>query len=222
MRPTASERLHIYFLLAIVFAMLCAVYLLFYTGVYDTSDEGVLIATAESLAKRGEFTANQLYYSDYSITLSPQQDEVISSYEPLQPLLAAGLARIALHLPHFGVLHTTVLLNIVVTAALAIVTALVVTELGYDTATVILSALIVGLCTIAFPYSKQSFREPLAGLMLMTAALFLVRMLHRKQFGEAVPFLIALILAYSAKESNLMALPVFTLVLSVQPVRCCC
>jgi hypothetical protein len=68
--------------------------------------------------------------------------------------------------------------------------------LGYDERTAILAALMFGVGTAVFPYTKSFFREPLLLLVLLTCALLVER--FRAGGFRSWRLLIAVILCLSA------------------------
>src|SRR5438045_527126 len=99
-------------LAAQIFLFLCAIYLLTYSGVITISDEVSIMATAESLTKRGEFTSNQTFSKFRLNQVNLDTLDVIPTSEPLQALLSVPLVWTAVHVPHLGVIHFTTLLNV--------------------------------------------------------------------------------------------------------------
>jgi hypothetical protein len=202
-------------LAARVCAFLLAIYLLTYSGVITISDEVIMMSTAESLAKRGKFTANPTFWKYNLYLFNAEAGDVVPTVEPLQPILSAPLAWLALQLPHVGLIHLTVLFNLGVTVITALVVMSLVCELGYSSRISAACALLYGLCTIAFPYSKVYFREPLAGLFVLIAVWCLARLQSRKNVWYALAGLGVLGVTYFAKEAALLVLPIFGLMAGV-------
>jgi hypothetical protein len=200
-------------LAAFVFAFLCAVYMLSYSGVVTITDEVSLMNTAESLAKRGDFSQNAQYWRNGNVRIDPDVIWVTPQFEPLQPVLTAPLAWLALHLPHVGLIHLTTLFNVVVTALTAVVIMAVVRELGYSPGVSAACALVFGLCTIAFPYSKMFFREPLAGLLIALPILCFVLYERSRKPLYGLLCMLCLGAGYLDKEANLLIVPAFVVAL---------
>ncbi len=209
MPNAAAAKHHGATLAAAVFALLCAVYLFFYSGVITISDEVYIMATAESLAKRGEYSANPMFWKQRLRQVNPDTLEVIPATEPLQSVLGGLLVWLSLQIPHLGAIHTATLLNIYVTALTAVVVMAVVQRLGYSPQVGACCALAYGLCTIAFPYSKLFFREPLAGLLIALAALCLVGPAVGRRALRAGLAGVCLVAAYFTKEVSLIVWPAF-------------
>jgi 4-amino-4-deoxy-L-arabinose transferase-like glycosyltransferase len=137
--------------------------------------------------------------------------------EPLQPALAAPLFWLADRLPFAGNVHLVMLFNPVVTVATAGLVYLFVLASGYPRRAGLAAALIFGLATIAWPYSKNFFREPLMGLTLFGTAYLLLRWRQAlpSGVGRSLSWLVAAGVAAGlslmAKTAAAFALPVLAL-----------
>ncbi len=192
-----------------LFVFLCAIYLITYSGVPYVGDEFGLAAGVEGLVKWGDATLTQMSWFGY----------VAGTFEPGQIVLAAPLYWLAWHVPFVGNLQALYLFNVFVTALTAVVLFLYVRRLGYSPGVSVATALLYGLATNAWVYTKTFFREPLAALLLLVAAYCLlglrpVRLVKRSvRYGLGMALLSALSLgaAVATKEANLIAVPVFGL-----------
>ena len=124
---------------------------------------------AESFARRGSVMRNMTADVDW-----PGHTYV----EPLLPLLSIPLVLFADSISGIGVAHSVLLLNIGVTAASGTLLFLYVRWLDYRRNIAVVTALLFGLTTIAWPYSKNYFRESIAGFTLLLAAYGLLRWRH--------------------------------------------
>ena len=138
-------------------------YLLTVSGAVKSDDELFIIDTAESMAIQQSLFMNQTAH------LRPIQT---TDVEPGQPLLAAPLYWLAFHTPWVGNVHAILLFNPLVTALTAGLLFLFVLDLGYGDRTALIAALLFGLTTVVWPYTKTFFREPLTMLILFAAAFF--------------------------------------------------
>jgi hypothetical protein len=134
--------------------------------------------------------------------------------EPLQPVLAAPLFLIAQALPGIGLAHTVWLFNILITALTAGVLYAYGLALGYRARVAALVALMFGLGTIAWPYSRTFFREPLFTCLGLLSAYLIVRV--RQEFAARrrptlllIALTLALVGALLSKEVMLLLLPAF-------------
>ncbi|MBE7513729.1 MAG: hypothetical protein HS103_13055 [Anaerolineales bacterium] len=147
-----------------VFVILAAVYLLTFNGQPVSTDELMLFDGARSFARNGSL---ELALTNELIPYStPAGDQPVPSLtvEPLAVYAAAALIRAAIVIPGVGVLHTAWLLNLIATALTGAILYGLVARLGYGERTAVLTALIYGVGTIAFPYAMLFFREPLLTL----------------------------------------------------------
>ena len=161
-------------LVAALFGLLYSLYLLTYSGIFYADDGRWLFDTTESIAERGSLVLNQTTH------LRPLRK---SDVEPMQPLLAVPLYLLAKQLDFVGNVQTVFLFNPLVTAATALVLFYYALQLDYSQRDALLAALVFGMGTIAWPYTKNFFREPLATLFLLTSFMFMHR--WRSTFGVA-------------------------------------
>ena len=195
-----------------VFGALFLVYLLTASLTFIGTDEWFLFDTAESFARRGSVMRNITADLDW-----PGHTYV----EPVLPLLSVPLILLADNVRGIGVSHTTLLLNAVVTAATGMVLFLYGRRLDYGRGVAIALALLFGMTTIAWPYSKNYFREPASGLALLLAAYGLLRWRQglRKSDGWPHYWLLLSIFCVAvsilAKESSAIGVPFLMLILLV-------
>ncbi|MBM4424361.1 MAG: hypothetical protein FJ030_13400 [Chloroflexi bacterium] len=159
--------------LAALTGLLFCVYLLTASLTFVSDDEMFLFDATESIARHG------------SIELSETADLVwpgASQAEPIQPLLAAGVYWLANSFDGVGNVHATLLFNPLVTALTGSLVFLCIRQLSFSRATALAGGLAFGLSTIAWPYAKTFFREPLATLTLFATAYALLR--WRDAFAE--------------------------------------
>ncbi len=202
-------------ILAALTGLLFSAYLLTASLTFISDDELYIFDTVESLARH------------HSTMLSETADlnwPVASQVEPAMPVLAAPIYALANRFRGIGNVHATLLFNPLVTALTAALLFLYVRQLGFGRATALTSALAFGLTTIAWPYTKTFFREPLATLTLFAAGYGLLRWrdaLRQKQRGAFVWLAAALacgLLGMFTKESALVGLPMLLLIVLVQNV----
>ena len=157
-------------LAAALFVLLGALYFLTYTGHPVSGDEEVLFDGVHSLAVTGNLWL--AYMNDTrQMGLFPKQDPVSSvDSEPMQMIAALPLFKLAAALPAIGLMQTVWLLNVIVTALTAVLLFAFGRLLGYREATAWVVALLFGLATMAWPYSKVFFREPLLALFVLASA----------------------------------------------------
>jgi hypothetical protein len=162
----------------ILVAFLTTVYVLSNSGRFHIVDEVSLYAVTESLALRGEVDTNAIAWTQW--VNSPGEvlgafgpdGQVFSKKGPAPAFLAVPWY-LAVHAFSFlnisvGQLQATLLFNSVVTAWTAALLWLSALRLGYRDRTAMLLGLLFGIATIAWPYAKQFFGEPLSALSLLT------------------------------------------------------
>ena len=186
-------------LAACVFVFLSAVYLLTMSGnMQITSDEGVNLALVESLAKFGRFDVEQMATLTRAVPAEHGPDGLhYSKYGLAQAVLSLPFYRLAQAVESIGVVHTLLLFNAFVTAATGAFVYLLARQLGYGAglargaAPVGLAhgaapvglglglALLYGLASPAWVYTKRYMSEPLSSLALASAAYCALRALAR-------------------------------------------
>src|SRR5690606_40938945 len=94
---------------------LIGLYFLTFNGAPISTDELFLLDATESLARRGDMRMN--FLNDvHAPQLLAQVKPPVADVEPLQPVLAVPLFRLAEVLPGIGLAHTVWLFNLLVTA----------------------------------------------------------------------------------------------------------
>ncbi|MDQ3249919.1 MAG: hypothetical protein M3Q45_12030, partial [Chloroflexota bacterium] len=164
--------------ISVLIALLVSVYTLTNAGRSHVIDEESLFAVTESLALRGAVDTNAIAWTQW--TNSPGEvlgafgpnGEVFSKKGPAPAFLAVPwywlLRWVAQWDIHIGLLQGTLLWNGLITAATAGLLWLTAVRLGYRERTGAWLGLLFGLCTIAWPYAKHFFGEPLSALGLLT------------------------------------------------------
>jgi hypothetical protein len=161
----------------ILVALLTTVYVLSNSGRFHIVDEVSMYAVTESLALRGEVDTNAIAWTQW--VNSPGEvlgafgpdGQVFSKKGPALSFLAVPWY-LLLHAASFlnirvGQLQATLLFNAIVTAWTAVLLWLAAVRLGYRDRTAMLLGLLFGIATIAWPYAKQYFGEPLSALSLL-------------------------------------------------------
>jgi hypothetical protein len=200
------------YLLAVLVTLLASIYMLTYSGRIESGDSLTLFDATSSLIQFHDT------YLDISAWFNPPRafNQIGQFYplqsadiEPLSIFLTAPLYWLAYRLPGIGLVHTVWLFNIVVTAAAGGVFFLYALALDYDERTGVVGALIFGIATIVWPYSKSLFREPLLLLTLLVAGLFIERWrtAHYRSGRLLVGILLAVVAALLTKVSAVFALP---------------
>lgn len=189
---------------AAVFIILLCAYLLVFSGFSSTDDEQLFSIITENLAYGKGYSALPLYGNDRL------QGEV-GGVEPLHPILGIPLVLLA---GKFGLgkVQILYLLPAVYTALTAAFLVAISRKKGYPAKTSLLLGLMYGLGTIAFPYARTNFREPLAALLITVSMICIEKSVEIDQrawkniFYPIIGF-IFLILAALTKITTAILIP---------------
>jgi hypothetical protein len=203
--PGARRRLSAYTGLSLVL-FVYAIYLVFYSGVFHSSDAQFIVAATESLVKRGEFTASQLWWHRDAIETIASDGEPYSKYGIGASLMAVPLYVLALSWPRLGMVQAVMLTNLLVTAVSAWLVLKFVSALGYSTGIALGTSLLFALGTSAMVYAHYYFTEPLSGLTLVGSILGLYVYRARKQERYAWLAGVTMSLAVATKLINILFL----------------
>jgi 4-amino-4-deoxy-L-arabinose transferase-like glycosyltransferase len=155
--------------------LLLGCYLLTMSGHTYTPDEETMLAAAESLLAGGSFAVER----DFLMDVVPGADgQHYSKYGPGQSLAAvpfllvgqAVAAGMPAHAAGLVVRLFVLLLPALVTAATALLLYAWVRRLGYGVRVALAVGVLYGLTSMAWPYSRTFFAEPLATLLLLVCA----------------------------------------------------
>ncbi|MGE5601968.1 MAG: ArnT family glycosyltransferase, partial [Nitrososphaerales archaeon] len=171
-KPAENQRAHGRLAVGIFFLVL-GVYLVTYVGAFKSNDERAYFSGMDSFVKRGEFTANQIYWDYTAVGMLTKQGDMVPNYEPGQmiapiPLYLWGRALGA-------AVQGAMFFNALVLAASAAMLFLCFAELGYSRGAGLLGSLVFAFATLAWPYSRTFFREPLTTLAYLLAFYALLR-----------------------------------------------
>jgi len=205
-----------------VFLCLLSVYLVSYSGHIHSIDEAHIIATTVSMEK-GRLDVNQLAFYHPSFDRVSRVGTVGLSGDLFckkgvaTSLLAFPFVWMSKFVPGVGAVHLAHLTNGVITAATGSLVFLYLTTLGFSMQASLLSALTWGLGTMAWPYARLLFAEPVAALGLLAgfygSALFRRRhlpgaaLLSGLGFGLAVAAVPPSVLAFPFVVAGLLHTP---------------
>ncbi len=196
-----------------LFLFLFSVYLLTYSPRFHSSDGLAMFATAESLARRGEWDIDQIRWMGLQQGTFGLDGHLYSRKGAGVSVLALPLAWLGLTIPGWGTATTTLVFNALVTAATGAVLLRYLHALGYGDWVALIAGLTFGLATLAWPYAKTFFSDPLAALCLTVAALAL---LHFRDTGRSINAFgagLALAVAVATRYANVVVIPFFGLLL---------
>jgi len=190
---------------------LLAIYLLTYSGEVHSSDGLSMLSVTESLVKRGDYDTNQILWMGLQQGTFGRGGELYSRKGIGTSLVALPLAWLGLVVPFWGFVHTTLLLNLLVTALSGLLVFLYIRRLDYSFQVCLVVALLFGLGTMAWPYSKYFFSEPLTGLALLATAYLLLRFKETKATGDLALAGTSLGLAIATRLATAAIAPLFLL-----------
>ena len=177
-----------------LFTLLAGVYLLSYSGIYHSGDEIGYVRDATEIIRE---TPIRLGHSG-----------------PFALVLASVLV-VAQKIPFVGTLQAQFLINIVSTGLAAVFLFLLGLELRYDRRAALIVALMYGLASPAWVYSKLLFRDPFVATALIASATFLVRFRFRRSFVSLGFGILAGAIAIATRPSAAVVAPFALLYVTV-------
>ncbi len=208
------------FILALaLFLFLLSVYLVTYSPRFHSSDGLAMFSLAESLVRRGDWDTDQIRWMGLQQGTFGLDGHLYSRKGAGVSLLEVPLAWLGLIVPAWGAATTVLLFNSLVTAATGALLLLYLRRLGYDDFTSLAAGLTFGLATLAWPYAKTCFSDPLAGLCLLGAALALLRFRDQGRALDVFWTGLALAIAVATRYANAVLIIPFFALLVVQISR---
>jgi hypothetical protein len=160
--PSSARRLAIG-----IFFFVLAVYTLTYVGAFKSNDERALFSGTDSFVKRGDFTVNQIYWDYTHVGMRTTTGDMVPNYEPAQMVMAIPFYLWGRTLG--AAVQGVMFFGVVIMAAAAALVYLCLLELGYRRRSSALGAFVFAFATMAWPYSRTFFREPLTVLAYLLA-----------------------------------------------------
>lgn len=204
-------------LLVALMTFVASVYMLTYSARIESTDTLFMFDATASLVRFGDMrldmTAGERRYWDYEEPV-PELPLLPVDAEPLQIVLAAPLYWLADNLPGVGRVHAVWLFNVGVSALAVGVFYLYTLQLGYPEAVAVVGALLLGLGTLVWAYSKTFFQEPLTLLLILLTAFWVER--WRTSGFRSWRMLAAVVgtfaLALLARRGAVVALPTLAII----------
>lgn len=221
-----STRHHLRQVVALFF-FFASLYMLTYNGLVVFNDELQMLDVTGSLVEYGDKKYDVAIWYVWNNYGSPIGNTaslyplVESPIELVQSLAGVPLYTLATQVPGLGLAQTTLLTNVLVSAAVCVLFFIYARTLDYSDRTALLGALLLGFGTALWPYSRTFLREPLTMFWLLLAA-YLLELFRRTpdtliRLFTLAAAAIVMYLAYNTKTESLVILP--ALVLVALPLR---
>jgi hypothetical protein len=196
---------------------LMCVYGITYSAFFESQDTTRIYDAASSFARYGDLVRDETLWRDPPDFFTYHPDYPVASYntEPVMPIAVSLWFRLVDVLP-IGLVHGTWLFNIFVVALTCGLFFQYARLLDFPDSVALIGALLLGLTTALWVYSKTLFREPLVTLFLLIAAMALESWLkagYLRRLGWAIVAVLAIALMTLTKFSAVMALPALVLLL---------
>jgi hypothetical protein len=206
-----------------LFLFLLSTYLLTYSGSFHSSDGQAMFSVTESLVRRSDYDINQIRWMGLQQGTFGPDGNLYCRKGLATSLLAIPLVSMGMVVPFWGLVQSGMLFNVIVTALTGVLVFLYVRRLGYSPSTGLISGLVFGLGTMAWPYAKYFFSEPSSALSLLGAAYFLLQLASLgKEDTGLKPALLSgffLGLAIATRFANAVLVPIFLAALLLYLLR---
>ncbi|MCS7259267.1 MAG: glycosyltransferase family 39 protein [Anaerolineae bacterium] len=168
-----------------------------------------MFSVAENLVRRGALHIDLIHWMGLQQGTFGLDGHLYSRKGIGMSLLLVPLVWLGRSIPGWGGATSALLFNSVVTAASASLLFFIVRQLGYTERDALTAGLVFGLATLAWPYAKTCFSEPLAGLCLLLAFWAALRFRQRGDLATAAICGIALVLAIATRYASVIMVPLF-------------
>ncbi len=198
-----------------LFVFLLAVQFLNFSGVPHSSDGLAMLATTESLARRGDLDMNAYRWMGLQQGTFGPDGDLYSRKGLGQTVAALPLAWLGLRAGAIGLLQAALLASPLVAAATGWLLYRCLALLGYSTGASLAAALALSLATPLLPYGKHDFSDPLTGLALLAAFAAWLAFRRRPSLAAALGVGAGLGFAALTRTTSLALTPVFALAIWV-------
>lgn len=208
----------------LLFLLLTSIYLLTYRGQPISGDEVFIYDSTESLARRGDLYRTYEYHQtagpQFRLKPGPNGEPWLEPVqEPMAIILAVPFFWLGQALPDMGIMHVVWLFNVLMTALIAVSLYAIALWQGYSVRVAWWGALLYGISTSAWSYSRFLFREPTMTLFMLyaLAAALYIRQATRFRLPAALLMGVCFIGAFLTKAVSVVLLP--TLLVMLLPSR---
>jgi hypothetical protein len=153
--------------------LLASLYFMTYSARQDSGDELRIFDGASSWARYGDWGRDETLWLGTPDGLLPQDPypiETLQDDEQAMASLVSWLYRLGDVVPMWGLVHVAWLTNMLITIVCVLVFYGIALTLGYDLRIALVGAVLLGVCTLVWAYSKTLFREPAVMLFLLMSA----------------------------------------------------
>jgi hypothetical protein len=184
---------------------LVAVYFSTFAGVLRSIDELSLFASTENVVLGGSLQPLLVRFAEFH--------NRVGLLEPGYSLLAVPLYALARRWPAVSNIHAVMLLNPLLTALNASLLYGLGRRLRYGEAASLSVALVFGLATMAWPYTKSFLREPAVALLWTAAFWGLVQFVEAPEWGAGALAVVPVVAAVGVKVASIVSWPVIFIAL---------
>ncbi len=168
-----------------------------------------MFSVAENVTRRGGLHIDQIRWMGLQQGTFGLDDHLYSRKGIGMSLLLVPLVWLGRNIPGLGGATSALLFNSMVTATSAALLFLTARQLGYGEHQALTAGLVFGLATLAWPYAKTCFSEPLAGLCLLAAFWAALHFSAHGSYAAAAISGIALTLAVATRYANVVMVLLF-------------
>lgn len=159
-------------LMTVLLVIVASIYMITYNGSVESGDTLRLFNATGSLVRHGDWLLDIMAHERVLPILREPQAEPLQALvdDPLSVVLTIPLYALAYVLPGVGLIHAVWLFNILIGAAICGLVWAYALTLGYDERVAFTAALVCGIGTGLWGYSKTLFQEPLTALITLAIA----------------------------------------------------
>lgn len=189
-------------------------YTVMYLGVPLYADELIQFDTAQNLVRRGELVRTYGYDLQQQV-ITDGAPWLPAAQEPFMAIVIAPLTALGLNVPALGIVHVTTISNIIISALTVASFYAVARRIGWAHRTALIGAVLLGIGTFTWTYSRLLFREPLMAVFTIWAFGLAIELRgHPRDRWRWAAFGLSLVGMALTKVVALLALPGLLIILS--------
>lgn len=208
---------------ASLFFLLISVYLFTYRGFPLSQDSYYIFDSAESLVRRGTFDLTYEFVDNFRVLANDNDPWTRSRQEPLNIVLVAPFYWLGSQLSGVGTVHVMWLFNVLMSAFVAVNLFWGALWLRYPVKVAWWGALIFGIGTLLWTYSRFMFREPITTFFVLWGTYSAIYVHRHWQTGHfpvkgLLVFVVSFVGLFLSKEVSVTLLPGLLLIL-LPPIK---